>query len=56
MAKAIVPRYDRTYELDIDAGDDLVNNVHFEGPDIHHVASPTMGASIETITSMSMMP
>lgn len=47
--KAFVTGYEQTYELDIEAGDDRVNDVRVDGPDIHHVTGPMTGASLRVL-------
>jgi len=42
------PDYDEVYALDVISGADEVRNVIVDGPDIHHITSPTAGASLDS--------
>lgn len=41
------PRYDEVYVLDIVSGDDAVDSVRVDGPDIHTFLEPLAGATVD---------
>lgn len=40
--------YEEVYQLDVAAGDDNVNGVIVDGPDIHVITAPTAGAALDS--------
>ena len=48
------PQYDEVYVLDIVSGEDAVDNVRVDGPDIHAFVEPLAGATVDPTAALAI--
>src|SRR5262245_58901819 len=46
--------YDEVYQLDVVSGTDKISGVRVDGPDIHVITAPALGASVDTTMPLTL--
>lgn len=53
--EAIAAGYDEVYVVDVESGEDYVEGVRVDGPDIHVFMEPTAGATVDSTVPLKIM-